>query len=338
MRRRGPCRPPPLRRKWRALFDLADPWILLLLPLPVLAALVLRAAPMAGGALHVPERIGGALLAAGRAQAAGGQRALRQGLLWVIWLLVLLAASGPRDLAPVSALKVTGRDLAIVLDLSGSMVRDDFQLDGQQITRLEAVTTVAADFARRRGGDRVALIVFGSQAYYAAPFTFDVEHVARQIEEATIGISGRATNISDGLGLALKRMADSAAASRVVILLSDGVNNAGATNPRGVAEMAARMGVRVHTIALGPRDLGTAPEGETGVVDAETLRSIAQISGGQTFRVRTLTYLAAVADALDRLEATDSDGLAAEIYHDYWTWPAGLAGLLALVLGWREMT
>jgi Ca-activated chloride channel family protein len=255
--------------------------------------------------------------------------------LWAIWALLIFALSGPRDLSPVPALKVSGRDLAIALDLSGSMVRDDFYLDGRQITRFDAVTTVGADFARRRGGDRVALIVFGSEAYYAAPFTFDVEAVAQRIETAQIGISGRATNISDGLGLALKRLERSEAATKVVILLSDGVNNAGATNPRGVAELAARMGVRVHTIALGPKDLESAEVGERGVVDAATLRSIAQISGGESFRVKTTEDLVSVTQALDRLEATESDGLAAEIYRDYWLWPAGLAVGLSLILAWR---
>jgi Ca-activated chloride channel family protein len=318
------------------LFDLANPWVLVLLPLPLLAARVLGPAGLAGGVLHLPERIGAGLLAASGGAAGRGRLTINQGLIWSIWLLVLLALSGPRDLAPVSALKVTGRDLAVVLDLSGSMVRDDFFLDGRQITRLEAVTTVGADFARRRGGDRLALVVFGSEAYFATPFTFDTEAVAKRIEEAVIGISGRATNISDGLGLALRRMAESEAATRVVILLSDGVNNAGATNPRGVAELAARMGVRVHTIALGPKDLSTAAEGENGVVDADTLRAIAEMSGGETFRVRTTEDLVEVAEALDRLEATDSDGLAAEVYREFWIWPAGLAALLALWLGWRD--
>ncbi|ABG30543.1 VWA domain-containing protein [Roseobacter denitrificans] len=320
------------------MFELADPWILLLLPLPYLAARFLGPAQMAGGAIKVPDRVGDGLLAAGRHRAARSDLRLQQGLLWAIWVLLLLAAAGPRDLAPVSALKVTGRDLAIVLDLSGSMVRDDFDLDGRQVTRRDAVATVGADFARRRGGDRVALVVFGSEAYFAAPFSFDVEAIARQIEGAQIGISGRATSISDGLGLALKRMENSEAASRVVILLSDGVNNAGATNPRGVAELAAQMGVRVHTIALGPKDLSTADPGERGVVDAATLRAISEISGGESFRVRTTEDLVAVGEALDALEATDSDGLAAEVFHDYWMWPAGLAALLGLGYGWRELT
>lgn len=292
---------------------------------------------MAGRALRVPQRLGDAMLAASGPQT--GQRiTLRVGLLWAIWGLVLLALAGPRDLAPVQALKVTGRDLAIVLDLSGSMVRDDFDLDGQAVTRLEAVSRVGADFARRRAGDRVALIVFGSEAYYASPFTFDTEAVAHQIETAQIGISGRATNISDGLGLALKRLQHSTAETRVVILLSDGVNNAGATNPRGVAELAAMMGVRVHTIALGPKDLTTADVGENGVVDAATLRAIAEMSGGETFRVRTTQDLISVSAALDRLEATDSDGLAAEVYRAFWPWPAAAAAALLAWFGWRENT
>ncbi|GIT89429.1 MULTISPECIES: VWA domain-containing protein [Roseobacter] len=320
------------------MFELADPWFLLLLPLPYLAVRFLGPAQMAGGAIKVPDRVGETLLAAGRHRAAQSGLHLQQGILWAIWVLLLLAASGPRDLAPVSALKVTGRDLAIVLDLSGSMVRDDFDLDGRQVTRREAVATVGADFARRRGGDRVALVVFGSEAYFAAPFSFDVEAIARQIEGAQIGVSGRATSISDGLGIALKRMENSEAASRVVILLSDGVNNAGATNPRGVAELAAQMGVRVHTIALGPKDLSSADPGERGVVDAATLRAISEISGGESFRVRTTEDLVAVGEALDALEATDSDGLAAEVFHDYWMWPAGLAALLGLGYGWRELT
>jgi Ca-activated chloride channel family protein len=317
--------------------ELADPWVLLLLPLPLLILrLSGRRAATAGVALHVPERIGAALVAAGGA--TGPRIGLPRGvsLHWAIWILLLVAAAGPREVAPIPALKVSGRDLAIVLDLSGSMVRDDFHLDGAPITRMDAVRKVGAAFARRRGGDRLALIVFGSEAYYAAPFTFDVESVARRLEEAEIGISGRATNISDGLGLALKRLADSTAKSRVVILMSDGVNNAGATNPRGVAELAASMGIRVHTIALGPKDTDTAEEGERGVVDAATLAAIAEVSGGAYFRVRTMDDLVAVTEALDRLEATDSDGLAAEVHRDHWPWAAALGvGLLAL-LAWRE--
>lgn len=322
--------------RWRVVFELADPWVLLLLPLPFIIVRLFKPLPVFEHGFPVPDRIGEMLLAASPQFGTANRRLANRLVLWVIWTLTVFALSGPRELQPVSALKVSGRDLAIVLDLSGSMVRDDFYLDGRQITRLEAVTSVGSEFARRRAGDRVALIVFGSEAYFATPFTFDTEAVGRRIEEATIGISGRATNISDGLGLALKRFTDSRAASRVVILLSDGVNNAGATNPLGVAELAAEMGVRVHTIALGPKDLQSAKVGERGVVDAATLRAIAEISGGESFRVKTTDDLIEVTQALDRLEATDSAGLTAEIHKPYWTWPAALAAAIALLAAWRQ--
>ncbi len=316
------------------MIELADPLALLLLPLPLLALRLLPPRSQGGGALSVPDRIGTRLSLGG--EAATDQSLRRRALPALVWLLLVLALSGPRQLEPVAALKVSGRDLAIAIDLSGSMVRDDFHLDGRQVTRLEAVQKVGADFARRRAGDRVGLIVFGSEAYYATPFTFDTEAVAQRIEEAQIGISGRATNISDALGLALKRLEHSEAKTRVVILLSDGVNNSGATNPRGVARLAAELGIRVHTIALGPKDLETAEPGEHGVVDAATLNAVAELSGGESFRVRTTGDLVAVTEALDRLEPTVGDGLAAETYRALWIWPAAAAAALCLGLAWRE--
>ncbi|WP_146591116.1 VWA domain-containing protein [Puniceibacterium confluentis] len=315
------------------MIELATPLALLLWPLPLLILRLLPAAPSGGAALAVPDRIGQGILAgAGQGATPGARRRIAP---WAVWLLLVLALAGPRQLEPIPALKVSGRDLAIVLDLSGSMVRDDFFLDGARITRLEAVQGVGAAFARRRAGDRVALIVFGSEAYYAAPFSFDTEAIARRIETSVIGISGRATNISDALGLALKRLETSTAASRVVILLSDGINNAGATNPRGVAGLAADLGVRVHTIALGPKDLTDSEPGENGVVDAATLRAVSELSGGTSFRVRTTEDLVAVTEALDKLEATDSDGLSAEVFTEYWVWPAALAAVLCLWIAWR---
>ncbi len=316
------------------MFDLSDPLFLFLLPLPVLAYAVLPPRPVHGAVLAVPDRIGCRIMSGiGRGRASHLRHLLLPGL---IWMLLIVALAGPRQLIPIPALKVSGRDLAIAIDLSGSMVREDFYLDGGQVTRLDAVKKIGAEFVRRRGGDRVALIVFGSEAYYAAPFSFDTEAVASRIEEATIGISGRATNVSDALGLALKRLDGSKAASRVVILLSDGVNNAGAAHPRAVAKLAADLGVRVHTIAFGPRDLQSSAPGERGVVDAAMLKAVSDLSGGTSFRVRTTEDLQAVMQALDGLEATDSDGLAAEVYRALWVWSAALGAGLCLILAWRQ--
>ncbi|MDW4498646.1 VWA domain-containing protein [Sulfitobacter sp. D35] len=313
--------------------DFAQPLLLLLLPLPVL---VRRFAPVAsriGTALVVPEGVGRHILAG--AAGSAGRPSRRLIALWLAWTLLVVALAGPRVLAPQAALPMSGRDLMLVLDLSGSMVRDDFTLDGTSATRLEVVRRVGAEFARAREGDRVGLVVFGSEAYVASAPSFDAEAVARAIEEMEIGISGRATNISDGLGLALKRLEASDAESRVVILLSDGSNNAGAATPREAAALAGRMGVRVHTIALGPLSRDEAPE-DRGVVDVETLRAMAKLSGGEMFRVRTTEDLRAAARTLDALEPTARAGLAAQTHRALWPWPGAAALLLCLWIGTRE--
>ena len=304
-----------------------DPWVFLLLLVPLVVRRIPGGAQADGPTVIVPDGVG-AMLGAPRPTA--GRSALAGWLIPVlIWVSLVTALAGPRILLANPALPVTGRDLVLALDLSGSMVRKDFLLDGKEIARLNAMKHVARDFVLRRGGDRVALVVFASRAYYATPQTHDVNAVAYAIDEATIGVSGRATGISDGLGLALKRLRDSDAASKVVILLSDGVNNSGPVKPRDAARLARHLGVRVHTIAMGPRDLSNA-EGERDAVDVDTLKAIADLSGGAFFRAKTTADLRAVAEAIDKLEAIQTDGPAALIHRPLWSWPAGLAALLAL--------
>lgn len=307
--------------------DFADPLFLLLLPAPLLVWLLLKPIKEAGAALYVPEGLGNRLSLAAD---AGGSIGIRWGPV-LLWILLIIALAGPRLLVPNPAQQVSGRDLVLALDLSGSMVRKDFELDGTEVSRLDALKHAGTTFVRGRSGDRVALVIFASKAYYATPSTHDVNAVADAIEEAEIGISGRATGISDGLGLALKRLRDSEAASKVVILLSDGVNNAGPVKPRDAARLARDLGVRVHTIAMGPRDLSSA-DGERDAVDAKTLNAIAELSGGEYFRVKTTEDLVAVTEAIDRLEAIPADGPSALVHHPLWVWPAGLAALLTIGL------
>lgn len=313
------------------MLSLATPLALLLLPLPFVLLRLLPPARATEPALIAPEAtVSWFARRAETRQSAAGR--ITSALPWLAWACLVAALAGPRLIVPTPALPVTGRDLMIALDLSGSMVREDFFLDGAEISRHDAVKRVGGAFVRGRGGDRVGLVIFGSEAYVAAPLSYDVETIAQTIETSIIGISGRATNIGDGLGLAMKRLAASEAASKVVILLSDGSSNAGAARPRDVAKLAAGMGIRVHTIALGPKDKASAEAGERGVVDAATLTAMAEMSGGTAFRVRTLDDLEEVAAALDRLEATDRAGVPAEIYRPLWIWPA-LAGLLCLTIG-----
>jgi len=311
----------------------ADPWVFLLLLVPVVWQLLPAGTDRQAAALAVPEGIARRF----GAEHSPGFRSVQFALLpLVIWICLVTALAGPRSLEASPALPVSGRDLVLALDLSGSMVREDFVLDGQQIQRLAAVKHAATSFVRGRAGDRVSLVIFGSRAYYAAAQTHDVEAIASAIKDATIGIAGRATAISEGLGLALKRLRESDAASKVVVLLSDGVNNSGPVKPRDAARLAKSLGVRVHTIALGPRDLETA-DGERDAVDAVTLRAVADLSGGTAFRVKTTDDLLAVTAAIDRLETNTSDGDAALSYHALWIWPALVALLATLALAARRL-
>lgn len=312
--------------------EFATPWAFVLLAVPALVTLLAPARRSTGAGLVVPDGVKRRMLTGGAAQ--GGLSIPRYALLLAIWGLLVVALAGPRQIAPVQGLPISGRDMMLVLDLSGSMVRDDFYLGDRTVTRLDALKEVGADFVRNRGGDRIGLVVFGSEAYVAAPLTFDVQSVAETVETMVIGISGRATNISDALGLALKRLQTSDAESKVVVLLSDGASNAGAATPRDVAKLAAQMGVRIHTIAMGPKDLQSNPD-ERGVVDAAMLKVVAELGNGEMFRVRTTEDLRAVTDAIDRLEPTARAGLSAEVYREFWIWPAMLAGLGCLWLGWR---
>lgn len=306
----------------------ALPMAFTLLGLPFLVRRLLPPQRTEGGALRVPDSIAHRLGAGGSGRLG---RRLKQVLPALVWLLLVTALAGPRIVTPTPALPVSGRDITIALDLSGSMERPDFALDGKDIRRVDAVKKVASEFIRHRQGDRIGLVVFAEKSYFAAPPTFDSEGVAQALEAASIGIAGRSTAIGDGLGLAIKRLAKSTARSKVVILLSDGSNNAGSVGPKGVAQLAHDLGIRIHTIAMGPHDLGDGSE-DPEAVDSGTLRDIAEESGGQFFRVKTTADLAAVTGTINRMETDPTKAPASEIYLDLWIWPASLAFLLVLAL------
>lgn len=322
-------------------FDLAAPLALLILPLPFLFARLIPAEREgSSGALRVPHSIvGGA--DRGQALIARGRR--RAWLIWTLWVALVAALAGPRLVLSANALPASGREIILALDLSGSMERRDFALDGETVSRLAAVKRVGASFIRRRAGDRIGLVAFADQAYVAAAPSFDTASVARALEDATIGLVGRSTGIGDGLGLALKRLAPARTAGaegdgpmpvkdKVVVLLSDGANNAGQTTPKDVAALAKDLGIRVYTIALGPIDMADNPDNEQDVVDVDTLREMAEISGGKAFRVKTTDDLDAVADSIDALEGGRAQAPPVPLRRDLWPWPAALALLCACAL------
>ena len=309
-------------------WDLALPLALLLAPLPLLLRPD-REAP--GAALRLPETLRARF---GAGEGRSGLRGGRAGLAWIAWLALVLALAGPRQIAATGALPASGRDIVLALDLSGSMATRDFKIGGVEAGRIDALKKVGAELIRRRAGDRIGLVIFAQQAFAPAPLSFDLANVGRALEEATIGLVGRSTAIGEGLGLALKRVSEGGAPTKIIILLSDGANNIGTSDPLPVAALAKSLGVRVYTIGLGVNDTDN-PNEDPDPVDFAALRQLAQTGGGEAFRARTTEELDAAGRAIEALVAGEIAAPPAVIFREHWIWPAGLAFLAALGMAWR---
>lgn len=314
----------------------AWPWWLLALPVPVLLHWALPPARGRQAALRVPfgERLG--------AIARGSRGLVGRGpglLAWVAWALLCVAAARPQQLGEAVQPPQVGRDLMLALDLSGSMGEPDMQLGGRIVDRLTAAKAVIADFLQRREGDRVGLLVFGERAYALTPLTLDLQTVREQLADSVVGLAGQATAIGDAVGLAVKRLREQPPGQRVLILLTDGVNTAGALDPIKAAELARANGVRVHTIAFGGEGAASLfgfrlpAAGGAEQIDEETLRRIAEITGGRFFRARDTAQLAGIYAEIDRLEPIERAGEAVRPRIEMYAWPLGFALLLA-VFAW----
>ncbi len=309
---------------------LAWPWVLLALPLPRLARAVLPEAQPEGAALRLPLQLALGLDLKDAAQAANRRKRLWRGLAWLAWVLLVIAAARPQWVGDPVQLPLSGRDLLLAVDVSGSMESQDYLWQGHPVDRLSLVKAVAGDFIERRTGDRIGLILFGSRAYLQTPLTYDRSTVKALLEEAVIGLAGRETAIGDAIALAVKRLRDRSEKNRVLILLTDGTNTAGAIDPLEAAELAARAGVRIYTIGIGGGALGVStPFGvlrrQAGDLDAETLQTIAQKTGGRYFQATDTEGLAAIYRELDRLEPTQQERRTYRPIQSLYPWPAGIA-------------
>ena len=314
-------------------FAIAWPWLLLLAPVPWLLRLILPASPSGDvQALRVPWY----------SAVAGGKAGwMRRPLLAIVaalvWLLLVLAAARPQWIGEIESLPVSGRDLLLAVDISGSMDTQDMILNKTAVNRLKVVKKVAGEFIQRRHGDRVGLILFGSRAYLQTPLTFDTETTATLLNESEIGLAGRETAIGDAIGLAVKRLRDDAAADRVLVLLTDGANTSGEVQPLQAAEFAARDGLTVYTVGVGADEMmvqdffGSRVVNPSADLDEETLQSIADQTGGRYFRARDAKGLEKIYEILDELEPVESDVEIIRPIDELFYWPAGLAYLLALV-------
>jgi len=322
------------------MFELAWPWIFVLFPLPWLARLLLPAADSGEPVLKVSflDELEGL---AGRRARLNLPTWRQQAPFVLVWLLLLFAAARPQWLGEPLPVAASGRDLLVAVDVSGSMDFPDMHWQGEEVSRLSLVKALLGDFLEERQGDRVGLILFGSQAYLQAPLTFDRRTVRTFLDEAQIGIAGKNTAIGDAIGLALKRLRQRPAQSRVLVLVTDGANNGGQIHPLTAARLAAQENVRIYTIGIGadPETSGTA--GQLGInpsldLDEASLREIAEQTGGTYFRARDGEELQAIDNALDRLEPVAQQPTQARTAQALYSWPLALALLLSLLLVIRE--
>ena len=332
------------------MIELQWPWMLLALPAPLLVWWLWRPAPETGsGALRVPFY---ARFAALRNEPGTQGRRARALVAFkaVLWCLLVVAAARPAWIGEAQPITSHGRDLMLALDLSGSMETPDFEYQGQALQRLSVVRAVAKNFVDEREGDRVGLVLFGSRAYLQAPLTLDHPTVIQMLDESEIGLAGEETAIGDAIGLAVKHLRDRPADERVLILLSDGANNAGVLEPLQAAELAAAEGIRVYTIGLGTgaqmvrTAFGTRLAPGQGQLDEATLKQVANVTGGVYFRARDTTSLLQAHAQIDALETTEGEAVTVRPTQVLFYWPLGMAmigaaGLLALMAlrEWRPL-
>ncbi len=319
------------------------PWLLLILPLPwILRRFLPPAATVEEAALRIP------FVEDFDYHGAEGRRHIPQRWpLWTAiaaWTLLVVASARPQWLGDPIQMPVSGRDLMLAVDLSGSMEEKDFRLNGRWVDRLTATKSVAADFIERRDGDRIGLILFGERAYLQAPLTFDRETVRTLLFESAIGLAGKSTAIGDGIGLAIKRLRKRDAGNRVLILLTDGANTAGEIDPLSAAELAAREGLKIYTIGIGADEMivrdffGTRRINPSADLDESTLTSIAEKTGGRYFRARDTAELEDIYRLLDKLEPIEQDAQSFRPRKALFHWPLSLALTLATGLVLARLT
>ncbi len=322
------------------MWSLAWPWMLLALPLPLLArALLSPVTESQEVGLKVPSFKGFAVLT-NRSEA-------EQLLNWRIWLaiiawaLLVLAAARPERIGDELDVPVSGRNLMLAVDLSGSMDAKDFEIGNRRVDRLTATKAVASDFIERRKGDRIGLILFGERAYLQVPLTLDRETVNILLMEAVIGLAGEKTAIGDAITLAVKRIyeQDAVGDEQVLIVLTDGANTAGEIDPIKAAELAQQIGLRIYTIGIGAEQMlvssitgGLRPVNPSADLDEETLTRIAAITGGQYFRAKDTAGLQDIYRLLDEMEPVAEPEAGFRPVKSLYYWPLGGAFVLTVFL------
>ncbi len=256
-------------------------------------------------------------------------------------LMIVVALARPQGGRHQGSRSAEGVDIMLAIDTSGSMKARDFVIDGERPNRLEVIKRVIADFILERPDDRIGIVVFGTEAFTQAPLTLDHEVLLKFLDQLEIGMAGEATAIGDGLATSVLRLKNQLGESRVVVLLTDGANNAGRMDPMAASAAAKSFGIRVHTIGVGSE--GEVPIISNGQVvyiradiDEKLLTAISTETGGVYRRATDTAALKGVYHEIDQLEKRRLEVKDQRSGRDFFTYPILLALMfLGLELLWR---
>jgi Ca-activated chloride channel family protein len=309
------------------MYQLDFPWLLLLLPLPVLVWRLLPPHRETSASIRLPffDQVA---QAAGITPSEGSVVARRPRMetmvLGLAWCLVVLALARPQFVEPPVEKQEPQRDILLALDLSQSMDTKDFRApDGMRESRVEAVRHVVSDFIDKRGGDRIGLIAFGDAPYPLAPFTMDHALVRTIVGNLLPGIAGPRTALGDSLGLAIRMFDKTSVPEKVLILLTDGNDTASKMPPLKAAAVAKTKNVVIHTVGIG--DIAATGEDK---LDAATLQKIAGDSGGRYFFAGDQASLDAIYNVLDSITPENQKILSWRPRRELFQWPLAAAVLL----------
>jgi Ca-activated chloride channel homolog len=312
-------------------------FLLLLLLLPLLAGLKgKRGSPPAF--LYSSVKLVEGLTRARRSRAGNFLAALR----WLTLAIFIFALAQPRVSKSTTTVKASGVDIVIALDMSGSMVSEDFVVKDERVNRFNMARSVIKKFIDQRPNDRIGLVVFATQAFVATPLSLDHDFLQENLERLKIGaISENSTAIGDGLATSINRLRDLKSKSKIIVLATDGQNNSGKIEPLMAADAAATLGVKVYTVGIGeqgsapmPVFMGGQKVGYQNVpvdVDEDTLQKIADKTGGRYYRADNAEKFQQIYAEIDKLEKTEATISKYTEYKELFPWFVAAGFLLLLI-------
>jgi Ca-activated chloride channel family protein len=261
-------------------------------------------------------------------------------LLLLVLVLGILAAARPRKTTVTGVSRASGVDIVLALDVSSSMLAEDFEIAGQRVNRLEAMRSVTKKFIEGRRSDRIGMVAFAGHPYLVSPLTLNHRWLNESLERLKIGLVEDGTAIGSALAFAGARLQDQPSKSKIIVLVTDGENTAGKVTPATAAEAARALGIKIHCIAAGTEDVAPYPvrdmfgnrryEHRKFRVDFPALQKVAEIGGGKAFRATDTTSLEKIFGEIDTLEKTEVPMDERKQYHEYFPLLLGAAVLLAL--------